>query len=309
MRRYLLNPIVVIVFVIFVVVALSVLVYADVSFTNTGIVTSNPQVWPTLADGTAPAITTNPVYWNSNEGYNSYRSTVGGSFTVPANRDPHNCILQAIAFILSGTPTTSGFPIDDLRLIDLGTNGDPETYQYNVSPDLLPITNWLYPGGTMQVGLLSFTCGPHTNDTPTLIPGHTYSFEFVETRFHGTGFWLGRGPNLYAGGRGYQCSVTLDDSGNALPPGYGNETRTDFPAGHRDTLLAVYLTADPEYGRVADSANDCVVNLTDAKVMNDKWLTAGLVADIYPEGSPDSIVDFEDFALLAQNWLVEQPWP
>jgi hypothetical protein len=218
--------------------------YGDVLYSNTGITLATEsgqiQTWPGN-----PAITTNPVYKTMNDGYNSGRAMVGGSFTVPANRDAGNCVLQAIAFGLSGTPTTAGFPIDDLRLIDLGTNGDPEWYAYDISPDLLPITTWLYPGGNQQVGLFTFTCGPNTNDIVQLIPGHTYSFEFVETSFHGTGLWLAHGPNLYAGGRAYQCSVTLDDSGNALPPGYGNETRTNVPQGHRDTLLAVYLTPEP----------------------------------------------------------------
>jgi hypothetical protein len=226
------------------VAAMSLPVYGDVLYSNTGIaiVTSGQQTWPTVS-GMAPAITTNPVVRTANEGYNSSRAMVGGSFTVPAGRDAGNCILQSIAFGLSGTPTTGGFPIDDLRLVDLGTNGDPETYAYNVSPDLLPITSWLYPGGDQQVGLFTFSCGT-TNDIVQLKPGHTYSFEFVETKFHGTLFWLCRGANLYAGGRGYQCTVTLDDSGNPTVP-YGTDTRTNFPAGHRDAMLAVYLCPEP----------------------------------------------------------------
>jgi hypothetical protein len=232
-----------------VLAAMSLPVYGDVLYQNTGIAASVPQVWP----GT-PAITTNPGFgptwpWIFNYGYNNNRTMLGESFTVPADRDPGNCVLQAIAFVLSGTPTTGGFPIDDLRLVDLGTNGgELLTYPYNISADLLPITTWLYPGGDRQVGLLSFTCGPTTNDIVQLVPGHSYSFEFVETTFHGTLFWLARGSNLYSGGMGYQATFVLDDSGNPTVP-YGTDVRTKFPEGTwpdcRDIFMAVYLTPEP----------------------------------------------------------------
>jgi len=51
--------------------------------------------------------------------------------------------------------------------------------------------------------------------------------------------------------------------------------------------------------------DDCIVDLFDLKIFTQEWLTVGVLADIYPE-PPDGIVDFSDFAVLAENWLVEQ---
>jgi len=52
--------------------------------------------------------------------------------------------------------------------------------------------------------------------------------------------------------------------------------------------------------------DDCIVDLFDLKIMCQEWLTPGASADIYPEDTPDGIVDFSDFAVLANNWLVEE---
>ena len=58
-----------------------------------------------------------------------------------------------------------------------------------------------------------------------------------------------------------------------------------------------------------DFSHDCRVDLYDVEVMSQEWLSEGIVADIYPQGSRDYIVNFRDFAVLAGKWLTETVWP
>jgi hypothetical protein len=53
-----------------------------------------------------------------------------------------------------------------------------------------------------------------------------------------------------------------------------------------------------------DINNDCVVDLDDVELMCRQWLSEGMVADIYPEGNPDSFVNFRDVSSLAHNWRI-----
>ena len=64
----------------------------------------------------------------------------------------------------------------------------------------------------------------------------------------------------------------------------------------------------PEDGPLADFTNDCFVNIDDVNVMSEEWLTTGVLADIYPQ-TPDGIVDFRDFAVLADEWFTVLFWP
>ena len=58
-----------------------------------------------------------------------------------------------------------------------------------------------------------------------------------------------------------------------------------------------------------DFTCDCVVDYRDLKIMTEEWLsTRCLRTDLYKEDP--NIVNFRDFAILADYWLVErQPWP
>jgi len=56
----------------------------------------------------------------------------------------------------------------------------------------------------------------------------------------------------------------------------------------------------------ADLNNDCVMDINDLEVLSEQWLICGICyakADIYPPGRPDALVDFRDFAVLADKWL------
>jgi hypothetical protein len=98
-------------------------------------------------------------------------------------------------------------------------------------------------------------------------------------------------------GLGLRCNPF----GSSTPGGTGQVTF--------DNIWVTQSICLPEYQPVADFTGDCAVNLADVKVMSEDWLTGGSVADIYPEDNPDGIVDFRDFAVLAQEWLTEQLWP
>jgi hypothetical protein len=55
-----------------------------------------------------------------------------------------------------------------------------------------------------------------------------------------------------------------------------------------------------------DLNDDCKVDFMDLKVLCEQWLQPpGLPsADIAPSPSGDGIVNFQDFAVMAANWLV-----
>jgi hypothetical protein len=55
-------------------------------------------------------------------------------------------------------------------------------------------------------------------------------------------------------------------------------------------------------GPIGDLSGDCVVNFRDFAILANEWLDTGCCeADLYK----DYKVDFEDLAILADNWLVE----
>jgi hypothetical protein len=69
-----------------------------------------------------------------------------------------------------------------------------------------------------------------------------------------------------------------------------------------DNIRLIQPYCRPEYGPVADFTDDCVVDMDDLEMMAQEWLTVGMEADIYP-GNPDGVVNFRDFAVLADVWL------
>ena len=56
---------------------------------------------------------------------------------------------------------------------------------------------------------------------------------------------------------------------------------------------------------LGDITGEGRVNAEDLKKMAEDWLLSGSLADIYPPPDGDGIVDFRDFAVLAENWLAE----
>jgi len=67
----------------------------------------------------------------------------------------------------------------------------------------------------------------------------------------------------------------------------------------------VEIVSVPGNEPIADLTDDCVVDVADLEILCQEWLTAGIKADIYPNG----IVDFRDFAVLANEWMTEKLWP
>ncbi|MHC4363236.1 MAG: hypothetical protein ACYSTZ_10435, partial [Planctomycetota bacterium] len=60
----------------------------------------------------------------------------------------------------------------------------------------------------------------------------------------------------------------------------------------------------------ADFASDCIVDLKDLSILGSQWQQppGSPSADIAPEPG-DGIVDWRDFAALADSWLAGQLWP
>jgi hypothetical protein len=55
-----------------------------------------------------------------------------------------------------------------------------------------------------------------------------------------------------------------------------------------------------------DVNDDCKVDFADLKILREQWLQLpGLPsADIWPSGG-DDIINLEDFAVIAENWLID----
>ena len=51
---------------------------------------------------------------------------------------------------------------------------------------------------------------------------------------------------------------------------------------------------------------DCRIDIQDLLLFAQQWLDAPSFADIAPLSSPDGIVNFFDFALLAENWQQQE---
>jgi hypothetical protein len=87
----------------------------------------------------------------------------------------------------------------------------------------------------------------------------------------------------------------------------------DQPAGINDGIDdIVYFDSIRLYKRrcrtdlvAGDVDGDCRVGRRDLKIMTDKWLEIGCCEDLYK----DDKVNFNDYAILADSWLVEGLWP
>jgi hypothetical protein len=78
----------------------------------------------------------------------------------------------------------------------------------------------------------------------------------------------------------------VTDTGNGTPP-IVDMGDYEFPCGYE----------------IGDLNNDCKVDFHDLKIMAENWLGSGPTADIVPPPSGDGIVNFLDFAVLAEWWL------
>jgi hypothetical protein len=91
--------------------------------------------------------------------------------------------------------------------------------------------------------------------------------------------------------------------------GFGVRCNYYMPGGDGNVMfdnIRLYAhVCNPAFRPTADMDEDCDVDIDDLKFISLKWLTADTVADIYLDG----IVDFRDFAVLADHWITEQFWP
>jgi hypothetical protein len=73
-----------------------------------------------------------------------------------------------------------------------------------------------------------------------------------------------------------------------------------------DVSLSFHL---PEFSLAADFTDDCLVNFGDFAILADQWLKppGSPSADIAQP--PDGIVDMWDLGLLVDAWLQEKLWP
>ncbi|MCK4886118.1 MAG: hypothetical protein KAS96_01955, partial [Planctomycetes bacterium] len=55
----------------------------------------------------------------------------------------------------------------------------------------------------------------------------------------------------------------------------------------------------------ADITEDCVVNYDDLAYVTEGWLSNSAEGNL----NGDAIIDFADYSILANEWLVEDFWP
>jgi hypothetical protein len=65
----------------------------------------------------------------------------------------------------------------------------------------------------------------------------------------------------------------------------------------------------PEFSSVADFTDDCLVNFGDFAMLADQWLKPPETPSADIAQPPDGIVDMWDLALLVDDWLQEKLWP
>jgi hypothetical protein len=85
----------------------------------------------------------------------------------------------------------------------------------------------------------------------------------------------------------------------------GNQLTFSADAEHADRITVV-IKPPCAYRLAGDLNDDCVVDFMDLKVLCEQWLQPpGLPsADIWPAGG-DNTVNFQDLAIMANNWLID----
>ena len=73
---------------------------------------------------------------------------------------------------------------------------------------------------------------------------------------------------------------------------------------HNCNTNSFYRKSYCEYALTGDLNEDCRVGFGDTNIMFANWLEDDVAIDIEPP-SKDGIVDFRDFAALAENWLID----
>jgi hypothetical protein len=84
-------------------------------------------------------------------------------------------------------------------------------------------------------------------------------------------------------------------------------TPLDFISSGYTSYAPVAVVPEPcMFDLAGDLNDDCRVDFIDLKVFSEQWLLPpGLPsADIWPSGG-DNTVNFQDFAVMAENWLID----
>jgi hypothetical protein len=129
---------------------------------------------------------------------------------------------------------------------------------------------------------------------------------------------LGEDPNDVKKEQWQEWNVDLQDFVNAgadlsnvvsIAIGFGDRDNPEvggFGVVHFDDIRLYPTRCVPEYGPPADVSGNCIVDLPDVEIMAGEWLESGeVVTDLYP----DHVIDFKDYAALANNWSERRMWP
>jgi hypothetical protein len=195
--------------------------------------------------------------------------------------------------------------------------GDTGTYDLKIDP------NWLEMG---VESLLLWFCGKAGNDankpmyvklTDSDAPVHS------KTVYYSTYSDM----NAIREPEWHKWNIDLADFTNVnlakiakITIGFGDKTQavSDGTVWFEDIGLCVLRCvlskrsddfAKVDYAPPGGPAGDCVVDYQELAIMVDDWLMASPPADHNVDVYDDGMIDFKDFAILANYWLEEQLWP
>jgi alpha-tubulin suppressor-like RCC1 family protein len=266
-------------------------------------------------------------------GFHSLGLKIGGSIVAWGRNSDHQCVVPepntGFKTIAAGGSHSLGLKIDG-SIIAWGDNSFGQCNVPEPNKGFIAIA----AGGDHSLGLKidgSIIAWGDNTDLEGIVPSPNESFTAIAAgAFHSLGL-KGCIYNL-VGDISNDCTVNLDDmiilarqwlqppdtpSADIAPPPNGNGI-TDFldfaTLANNWIVDCIDNPSNPAcipkvcpFNVAGDLNKDCEVNLEDITILAAQWLTSPGIpsADIAPPPGGDGIIDFLDFATLANNWLVD----
>jgi len=84
-------------------------------------------------------------------------------------------------------------------------------------------------------------------------------------------------------------------------------SKTCISEANHFSKYAMLLPMDWDCRVLGDMTADCIVDLYDILAICREWLSADLIAEIYPPQDENNIVNYLDFAIVTEKWLEQLP--
>jgi hypothetical protein len=87
----------------------------------------------------------------------------------------------------------------------------------------------------------------------------------------------------------------------------GTFTKICIAEVYHFSKYAMLLPMDWDCRVFGDLTSDCFVDIYDILALSREWLLTDSIADIYPPQDVDNVVNYQDFAVVAEKWLEQLP--